>query len=81
MIIPIFEKLPLLTSKRYKYDLWLKGMRIWESEIPKEEKVREIKEIKEKMGGVKFDPYDIVGREKEDERGLGAPCIGEINKD
>ena len=59
-----------MTSKRYKYDLWLKGMRIWESEIPKEEKVREIKEIKEKMGG-----------EKEDERGLGAPCIGEINKD
>lgn len=65
VIIPIFEQLPLLTSKKYEYDLWLKGMRIWESEIPKEEKVREIKEIKEKMGLV-----------KEENRGLG-----EINKD
>ena len=49
IIIPIFNQLPLMTSKKYRYDLWLEGMKIWESGKEKEEKVKEVEKIKEKM--------------------------------
>lgn len=50
VVIPIFDKLGLLTYKMYRFELWLEALKIWEDkEISREEKVERVKEIKEKM--------------------------------
>jgi hypothetical protein len=33
----------------YKYNLWVEGLNIWESNIPLEEKIKKIEEIKIKI--------------------------------
>jgi hypothetical protein len=33
----------------YKYNLWLKGLNIWESNLPLEEKIKMIEEIRKKI--------------------------------
>lgn len=68
VIVPIFNGYPLLTSKRYRYELWLKGMEIMESSKGKEEKIREIKRIREKMKEIpkKYVSKDWESRLKKD---------------
>ena len=56
VIMPIFDQIPLLTRKRYKYELWLKGLRIVESNKGKEKKENEIEEIKEEMRKISLNP-------------------------
>ena len=55
IIIPIFNQQPLLTFKMYKYNLWVEGLNIWESNISLEEKLKQIEDIRIKM---KFIPKD-----------------------
>jgi hypothetical protein len=52
IIIPIFNQLPLLTSKMYKFQLWYKALLIWESKIPKEIRIKKVLEIKAQMESI-----------------------------
>ena len=49
IILPIFDQLPLLTSKFYKYSLWKNGLEIWESEISLNEKIEKIEKIRKEI--------------------------------
>ena len=49
VIIPIFNQYPLLTSKRYRYELWLKGLEVMGSSRERGEKIREVERIREEM--------------------------------
>ena len=53
IIIPIFNQQPLLTSKMYKYNLWVESLNIWESNLSLEEKIKIIEDIRIK---IKFIP-------------------------
>lgn len=55
IIIPIFLQLPLLTSKEYKFKLWLRGLQIWESDLPKAIKMEQILEIRMQMSQIPND--------------------------
>jgi hypothetical protein len=55
IIIPIFNQLPLLTSKIYKYNLWLKGLYLWESTLSIEEKIIEIEKIRNEIKNIPKD--------------------------
>jgi len=53
VIIPIFQQLPLLSSKMYNFQLWLKAFYLWEDlTIPLNEKIRIVLDIKEKMAKI-----------------------------
>ena len=49
VIIPIFSRIPLLTTKRYKYRLWVEGLEVMESTISRDCKWEKVREIREKM--------------------------------
>lgn len=51
-ILPIFNQFPLLTSKMYRYHLWLSAMEIWESDLSKNQKVAQVLQIKEQMTNI-----------------------------
>lgn len=56
VIIPIFDQLPLLTSKMYRYKLWVSAMLIWEDPtLTKEERVKAVLSIKEQMSNIPND--------------------------
>ena len=49
IVLPIFNQYPLLTSKMYRYNLWLEGFNIWGSDLPLEIKINKIEEIRNHM--------------------------------
>ena len=65
IIIPIFNQQPLLTSKLYKYNLWKEGLNIWESNIPIEEKIKKIEEIRIKIKLIPKDYKSLIWLNKD----------------
>ena len=49
IIIPHFDKYPLLTEKKRSYELWKRGIKIWHSKLEKKQKLLKLVEIREKM--------------------------------
>ena len=50
LIIPIFDQLPLLTSKMYSYKLWRDALNIWEdSNLTQDERLAKVDNIREKI--------------------------------
>ena len=70
-IIPIFSQIPLLTSKMYRFKLWVEALEIWEDlEIPKDQRVKRVLDIKEQMSnipnGYKSPAFDSLYTVEED---------------
>lgn len=49
IIIPLFRQLNLLTSKMYKFNLWVEALEIMESDLTREEKIKKIEKKREEM--------------------------------
>lgn len=49
IIIPLFKQLNLITSKKYKFDLWVEALEIMESKLTREEKIKKIEEKRNEM--------------------------------
>ena len=48
-IIPHFDKYTLQTEKKKSYELWKKAIKIWQSDLPKKERLLKLVEIRKKM--------------------------------
>ena len=49
IIIPLFRQLNLLTSKMYKFNVWVEALEIMESNLTREEKIKRIGNKREEM--------------------------------
>ena len=49
IIIPLFRQLKLLTSKMYKFELWVEALEIMELKLTREEKIKKIEEKRKEM--------------------------------
>ena len=49
IIIPLFRQLNLLTSKMYKFELWVEALEIMELKLTREEKIKKIEEKRKEM--------------------------------
>lgn len=49
IIIPLFRQLNLLTSKMYKFELWVEAFEIMELKLTREEKIKKIEEKRKEM--------------------------------
>lgn len=48
-IIPHFDKYPLCSEKKKSYELWKQGIKIWQSDLPKKDKLLQLVAIRRKM--------------------------------